>query len=216
MITFDTFYTIQRVSGLSQDDKPLGMKPGSIFMELDTGKTFIFDGETWHEQPNGGGWPADLPKPSVGGYGYTESGVETILVDNEIVTTVNDSLFILGEFKTPFNIVDGAYTVIFNGTEYNLNSTLDGKGDFWYLGGDFSQYPFKIEPPKYGRKGLLYTESAGDYEITVKTITDTIRTIDEKYLPVIPAAPSNDGVYALVCTVTGGEPAYSWLNPKSI
>lgn len=55
MITFDTFYTIQRVSGLSQDDKPMGMKPGSIFMELDTGKTFIFDGETWHEQPSGGG-----------------------------------------------------------------------------------------------------------------------------------------------------------------
>lgn len=55
MITFDTFYTIQRVSGLSQDDKPLGMKPGSIFMELDTGKKFIFDGETWHEQPQGGG-----------------------------------------------------------------------------------------------------------------------------------------------------------------
>lgn len=53
MITFDTFYTIQHVSGLSQDDKPLGMKPGSIFMELDTGKTFIFDGETWHEQPSG-------------------------------------------------------------------------------------------------------------------------------------------------------------------
>lgn len=55
MITFDTFYTIQRVSGLSQDDKPLGMKTGSIFMELDTGKTFIYDGETWHEQPSGGG-----------------------------------------------------------------------------------------------------------------------------------------------------------------
>lgn len=55
MITFDTFYTIQRVSGLSQDDKPMGMKPGSIFMELDTGKKFIFDGETWHEQPSGGG-----------------------------------------------------------------------------------------------------------------------------------------------------------------
>ena len=53
MITFDTFYTIQRVSGLSQDDKPMGMKPGSIFMELDTGKTFIFDGETWHEQLSG-------------------------------------------------------------------------------------------------------------------------------------------------------------------
>lgn len=73
MITFDTFYTIQRVSGLSQDDKPLGMKPGSIFMELDTGKTFIFDGETWHEQPSGGGhwetvldtvWQQDVITPT--------------------------------------------------------------------------------------------------------------------------------------------------------
>lgn len=73
MITFDTFYTIQRVSGLSQDDKPLGMKPGSIFMELDTGKTFIFDGETWHEQPSGGGhwetvldtvWQQDVINPT--------------------------------------------------------------------------------------------------------------------------------------------------------
>lgn len=74
MITFDTFYTIQRVSGLSQDDKPLGMKPGSIFMELDTGKTFIFDGETWHEQPSGGG--------SGGGGG----GVTTLHIN---VTAVN-------------------------------------------------------------------------------------------------------------------------------
>lgn len=74
MITFDTFYTIQRVSGLSQDDKPMGMKPGSIFMELDTGKKFIFDGETWHEQPSGGG--------SGGGSG----GVTTLHIN---VTAVN-------------------------------------------------------------------------------------------------------------------------------
>lgn len=81
MITFDTFYTIQRVSGLSQDDKPLGMKPGSIFMELDTGKKFIFDGETWHEQPQGGGitlpgktvvitGAMDVYVGDVGDYGY--------------------------------------------------------------------------------------------------------------------------------------------------
>ena len=26
-----------------------------------------------------GGWPSDLPKPSVGGYGYTESGEQTTI-----------------------------------------------------------------------------------------------------------------------------------------
>lgn len=32
-----------------------------------------------HAQMQGGGWPSDLPKPSVGGYGYTESGNQTVI-----------------------------------------------------------------------------------------------------------------------------------------
>ena len=83
MITFDTFYTIQRVSGLSQDDKPMGMKPGSIFMELDTGKKFIFDGETWHEQPQGGGGlPVELESVTE----YTHAADWT---SDELGTTMN-------------------------------------------------------------------------------------------------------------------------------
>lgn len=40
---------------------------------------------------------------------------------------------------------------------------------------------------------------------------DIIHKIDEKYLPVIiPASPSVDGTYTLTCTVTAGEPVYSW------
>lgn len=85
MITFDTFYTIQRVSGLSQDDKPLGMKPGSIFMELDTGKTFIFDGETWHEQPSGGGHE----QPSGGG--HWETVLDTVWQQDVINPTAYDA-----------------------------------------------------------------------------------------------------------------------------
>lgn len=134
----------------------------------------------------GGGWPSDLPKPSADGYGYTESGEQTVIVDNERITTVSGEYGALGQFATPFDIVDGAYTVIFNGTEYNLNPSFAGMaglclGDRLRFGLDFSRYPFFII--SYGQETQLYTESAGDYEITIKMKSDTIHKIDEKYLP---------------------------------
>lgn len=50
--------------------------------------------------------------------------------------------------------------------------------------------------------------SAGGYGYTDED--NTIHKIDEKYLPVIPAAPSVNGTYTLTCTVTDGVPVYSW------
>lgn len=134
-----------------------------------------------------GGWPADLPKPSVGGYGYTEQGEQTVIVDNESIATVADRGMNTGLFATPFDIVDGTYTVIFNGTEYNLNSAFAEAYGFWYLGEvaesgpSFSRYPFSIVSEEH--EATLYTEFAGDYEVTVKKSPDTIHKIDEKYLP---------------------------------
>lgn len=124
---------------------------------------------------------------STGGIGYTEQGEYTVLVDNESITTVADRGMNTGLFATPFDIVDGTYTVIFNGTEYNLNSAFYEMFGLWYLGGmsesgpDFSQYPFNIASD--GEGAYLYTEFAGDYEVTVKKSSDTIHKIDEKYLP---------------------------------
>lgn len=122
MITFDTFYTIQRVSGLSQDDKPLGMKPGSIFMELDTGKTFIFDGETWHEQPSGGGGTK------------TEEVTETVTVSLENVTL---------DSTAPSQTVNLAWNVPGSKTIppfTNYYSNLNGKTYPRELGGGYNQF----------------------------------------------------------------------------
>lgn len=133
----------------------------------------------------GGGWPADLPKPSVGGYGYTEQGEQMVIVDNESITTVAAGGMNYGQFTTPFDIVDGAYTVIFNGTEYNLNSTLFEElggyiiGEVTESGYDFSRYPFIIANT-IGMT-ILLTEFAGDYEITVKTESETIHKINDKF-----------------------------------
>lgn len=123
-----------------------------------------------------------------GGFGYTESGVETILVDNERVTTVIDDEtgWFFGQFTTPFAIVDGAYTVIVNGTEYNLNSTFFEENYSWYLGDiseripDFSRYPFVVFYD--GEETVLFTESAGDYDVTIKTKLGIIHKIDQKYI----------------------------------
>ena len=138
------------------------------------------------DNPGSGGWPADLPKPSVGGYGYTEQGEQTVVVvDNESITTVAASGMNYGQFATPFDIVDGAYTVIFNGTEYNLNSTLFEElgdyiiGEVTESGYDFSRYPFIIV--NANGMTILVTESAGDYVVTVKTTPDVIHKLDNKY-----------------------------------
>lgn len=41
--------------GTSEDNKPLDVPVNTEFNELDTGKTYYFDGETWNEEPPCGG-----------------------------------------------------------------------------------------------------------------------------------------------------------------
>lgn len=126
MITFDTFYTIQRVSGLSQDDKPMGMKPGSIFMELDTGKKFIFDGETWHEQPSGGG-------SGCGGGGWREVidyNVDAEMSELTITTDKNGLPFNLREAVLFIEAVGNAETE----TVYSVVSTDQAVNVSWGSG----------------------------------------------------------------------------------
>lgn len=167
----------------------------------------------------GGGWPADLPKPSVGGYGYTESGEQTVIVDNESVPTTKAEVvnYATGVFiETVVLEVGSNYSVIFNDSEYVVTGEDFGGGGGASVGAkvtsegaDFSVYPFAVIYVE-GSTSILATQSGGTYTVTIKKSSDTIHKIDEKYLPVIPTAPSDDGTYTLTCTVTDGEPAYSW------
>lgn len=36
-------------AGLSTDSKPTGVAVGSCFIEVNTGKVFLFDGSSWNE-----------------------------------------------------------------------------------------------------------------------------------------------------------------------
>lgn len=53
MMTLHTIYTIQQYQGLSSDTKPTGngVVNGSRFLEIDTGKTYMYDaaGAQWLE-----------------------------------------------------------------------------------------------------------------------------------------------------------------------
>ena len=51
--------SLQKFRGLSTDTKPAAA-PGSEFLEMDTGKTYLYDAEgtQWTEQPASGGGPA--------------------------------------------------------------------------------------------------------------------------------------------------------------
>lgn len=53
MMTLHTIYTIQQYQGLSSDTKPTGadVVNGSRFLEIDTGKTYMYDaaGSRWLE-----------------------------------------------------------------------------------------------------------------------------------------------------------------------
>lgn len=54
MVTSNTSKPLgdQEFKGLSTDEKPTGCAVNSIFLELDTGNFYYYDGEAW--QPLGG------------------------------------------------------------------------------------------------------------------------------------------------------------------
>lgn len=167
-----------------------------------------------HKIGGGGGWPADLPKPSVGGYGYTEQGWTT-LVSEAVTTTVTAQMpFAYGEFATSgLEIKDGTtYKVVFNGTEYELTAVEDNGQT--YIGEldetrmpNFNTYPFCILQDIGDSPILMATVSSGTHDVTVQWVADTVHKIDEKYLP-------SGG--AMVVNMTYIQDGHIWTADKSI
>ena len=46
LITCNTIYTLQQIDGISTDTKPTDVPNGSRFLELDTGKVYMFDADS--------------------------------------------------------------------------------------------------------------------------------------------------------------------------
>ena len=66
--------------GTSEDNKPLDVPVNTEFNELDTGKTYYFDGETWNEEPpcEGGGFTPTAEQLAAMNSGITAEDVAQI------------------------------------------------------------------------------------------------------------------------------------------
>ena len=171
-----------------------------------------------HELPTGGGggWPADLPKPSVGGYGYTEQG-EQVLFDGIAELEETDFDYYVGVLEMDGTLTVGSVCYVdFGGEEYQLTvhevsargTTANAIGNDVFIGGEDNGVPFLIVGSD--TMGVMTSSVGGSKSLKVAQAAAVIHKINEKYLPVIPAAPSDDGTYTLTCTVTDGDPVYSW------
>ena len=112
--------------GLSTDEKPTDCAANSLFLELDTGKFYYFDGEAWNELGTGGGGGG-------GGdvlYDGTVTFVNTVIEERTI--SWNETQFTFT--RTPVAGED-AYLYI--------NNSLIGQGQWVYT------YPPESEWPMY-------------------------------------------------------------------
>lgn len=144
-------------------------------------------------QPSSGGWPSDLPKPSVGGYGYTEQGEQVLLFDGDLLID-NSSTTPTGAVVSEINIdsleVGETYNIVWNGVDYTcecMTVEIDGH-EIAYLGNlsitglsISTDYPFVFVDQQ--NMYMVATLTAGTYSIKLSKSGETIHKIDEKYLP---------------------------------
>ena len=117
--------------GTSEDNKPLDVPVNTEFNELDTGKTYYFDGETWNEEPpcEGGGFT-----PTAEQLAAMNSGINAEDVA-QIETNKNNILF--EQAKTTGMTAGGTDYITVNGIRVYVSATQPTgarTGDLW-IGG---------------------------------------------------------------------------------
>lgn len=202
-ISRDTIYTIQMLSGTSSDEKPTDVKSGSTFKEIDTGKTYIYDGSTWVLQPGAGGAsdPVLENAKSTGGIGWTEQGEQTVITwdgDTEGKVTaelLGSTLYVkVAEAIEGFDPQSVSKATIFGFGEVEPTAVeVANYGFVMYQANEAFPavyvYDFtKTADSPYGaipENGFYFfyvDESTYTSSLTYGT-PDTVHKIDEKYLP---------------------------------
>lgn len=142
--------------GLSTDEKPTDCAANSLFLELDTGKFYYFDGEAWNELGTGGG----------GGGG-------DIIYDGKVTFALDPDENISGEFTAAKLPADGdvVYVRVVDGDNFDTGGVWEysaGDGEYVvtfnddvgiiYLGiveDDLSGYITVKSPLTTGEKSVL-------------------------------------------------------------
>jgi hypothetical protein len=117
--------------GTSEDSKPLDVPVNTEFNELDTGKTYYFDGETWNEEPpcEGGGFTPTAEQLAAMNSGITAEDVEQI--------TTNETNISSEQAKTTGMTAGGTDYITVGGIRVYVSATAPTgarTGDLW-IGG---------------------------------------------------------------------------------
>ena len=80
--------------GTSEDNKPLDVPVNTEFNELDTGKTYYFDGETWNEEPpcEGGGFTPTAEQLAAMNSGITAEDVAQISTNENNILSIQQTI----------------------------------------------------------------------------------------------------------------------------
>lgn len=117
--------------GTSEDSKPLDVPVNTEFNELDTGKTYYFDGETWNEEPpcEGSGFTPTAEQLAAMNSGINAEDVEQI--------TTNENNISSEQAKTTGMSAGGSDYITVNGIRVYVSATEPTgarTGDLW-IGG---------------------------------------------------------------------------------
>lgn len=117
--------------GTSEDSKPLDVPVNTEFYELDTGKTYYFDGETWNEEPpcEGSGFTPTETQLAAMNSGINAEDVEQI--------TTNKNNILSEQAKTTGMTAGGTDYITVNGIRVYVSATQPSgarTGDLW-IGG---------------------------------------------------------------------------------
>jgi hypothetical protein len=117
--------------GTSEDSKPLDVPVNTEFNELDTGKTYYFDGETWNEEP------------SCEGSGFTPTAEQLVAMNSGITAenvaqiATNETNISLEQAKTAGMTAGGTDYITVGGIRVYVSATAPTgarTGDLW-IGG---------------------------------------------------------------------------------
>ena len=117
--------------GTSEDNKPLDVPVNTEFFELDTGKTYYFDGETWNEEPpcEGGGFTPTAEQLAAMNSGITAEDVAQI--------ATNENNILSEQAKTTGMSEGGSNYITVGGIRVYVSATAPTgarTGDLW-IGG---------------------------------------------------------------------------------
>lgn len=103
--------------GTSEDNKPLDVPVNTEFNELDTGKTYYFDGETWNEEPpcEGSGFTPTAEQLAAMNSGITAEDVAQI--------STNENNILSEQAKTTGMTEGGSNYITVGGVRVYLSAT---------------------------------------------------------------------------------------------